>query len=106
MAAPLGAEARPIAPCCYEKRCSSSRLSEAVSLSIARWAWADIAKRCLKPHRKRESSASIAIAAALSSARERLAHFGERFRAVHADFRELERILRELEEAQLGRYPG
>ena len=39
-------------------------------------------------------------AAALDSARERLAHFGERFRAVHADFRELGRILRELEEAQ------
>ena len=39
-------------------------------------------------------------AAALGSARERLAHFGERFRAVHTDFRELERILRELEEAQ------
>ena len=39
-------------------------------------------------------------AAALGSARERLAYFGERFRAVHADFRELGRILRELEEAQ------
>jgi 16S rRNA (cytosine1402-N4)-methyltransferase len=39
-------------------------------------------------------------AAALGSARERLAHFDERFRAVHADFRELGRILRELEEAQ------
>ena len=39
-------------------------------------------------------------AAALSSARERLAHFGERFRAVHADFRELERIWKDLDEAQ------
>src|SRR5258705_9663321 len=39
-------------------------------------------------------------AAALGSARERLAHFGERFRAVHADFRDLGRILRDLEEAQ------
>src|SRR4030095_10619623 len=39
-------------------------------------------------------------AAALGSARDRLADFGERFRAVHADFRELERILSELEEAQ------
>jgi 16S rRNA (cytosine1402-N4)-methyltransferase len=33
---------------------------------------------------------------ALSSASRRLAKFGERFRAVHADFRELERILTEL----------
>jgi len=40
-------------------------------------------------------------AAALSSARERLLHFGERFRGVHADFRELERILTELNETQL-----
>ena len=39
-------------------------------------------------------------AAALSSARERLTHFGERFRAVHADFRELERILKDLDEPQ------
>ncbi len=39
-------------------------------------------------------------AAALSSARERLAHFGERFRAVHADFRELDRILKDLDEGQ------
>jgi 16S rRNA (cytosine1402-N4)-methyltransferase len=39
-------------------------------------------------------------AAALSSARERLSRFGERFRGVHADFRELERILRELNETQ------
>ncbi len=39
-------------------------------------------------------------AAALSYARERLTHFGERFRAVHADFRELGRILEELEEGQ------
>ena len=38
--------------------------------------------------------------AALSSARERLAHFGERFRAVHADFRELEPVLKDLDEAQ------
>jgi 16S rRNA (cytosine1402-N4)-methyltransferase len=36
--------------------------------------------------------------AALSSARERLAHFEDRFRAVHADFRELGRILTELDE--------
>ena len=36
--------------------------------------------------------------AALSSARQRLAQFGERFRAVHADFRELEPILTELGE--------
>ena len=39
-------------------------------------------------------------AAALSSARERLSHFGERFRGVHADFRELGRLLGELDEAQ------
>ncbi len=39
-------------------------------------------------------------AAALSSARERLSHFGERFRGVHADFRELGRLLEELDEAQ------
>lgn len=38
--------------------------------------------------------------AALSSARERLGHFGERFRAVHADFRELDRVLRELGERE------
>ena len=37
-------------------------------------------------------------ASALSSTRERLAHFGERFRAVHADFREISRVLTELEE--------
>lgn len=36
--------------------------------------------------------------AALSSARQRLARFGERFRAVHADFRELEPILTQLGE--------
>ena len=39
-------------------------------------------------------------AAALSSARERLAHFGERFRAAHADFREVGRVLKDLDEAQ------
>ena len=39
-------------------------------------------------------------AAALSHARERLAHFGERFQAVHSDFRELSRILDQLEEGQ------
>lgn len=39
-------------------------------------------------------------AAALSSARERLSHFGERFRGVHSDFRELGRLLGELDEAQ------
>jgi 16S rRNA (cytosine1402-N4)-methyltransferase len=38
--------------------------------------------------------------AALSSASRRLAHFGERFRAVHADFREIDRVLRELEERE------
>jgi len=38
--------------------------------------------------------------AALSSASGRLAHFGERFRAVHADFREIDRVLRELEERE------
>jgi 16S rRNA (cytosine1402-N4)-methyltransferase len=38
--------------------------------------------------------------AALNSARERLAHFGERFRAVHADFREIDRVLKELEERE------
>jgi 16S rRNA (cytosine1402-N4)-methyltransferase len=37
---------------------------------------------------------------ALNFARERLAGFGERFRAVHADFRELDRILRELNERE------
>ena len=36
---------------------------------------------------------------ALSLAKERLAHFGERFRAVHADFRELDEILKDLEES-------
>ena len=36
--------------------------------------------------------------AALSSAGRRLARFGARFRAVHADFREIDRVLRELEE--------
>jgi 16S rRNA (cytosine1402-N4)-methyltransferase len=38
--------------------------------------------------------------AALSFASERLGHFGERFRAVHADFRELDRVLRELGERE------
>jgi 16S rRNA (cytosine1402-N4)-methyltransferase len=38
--------------------------------------------------------------AALNSARQRLAHFGERFRTVHADFREIDRVLRELEERE------
>jgi 16S rRNA (cytosine1402-N4)-methyltransferase len=38
--------------------------------------------------------------AALSYASERLRHFGERFHAVHRDFRELEQILGELDEAQ------
>ena len=37
--------------------------------------------------------------AALNAARERLAGYGDRFRAVHADFRELDRILRDLEES-------
>ena len=37
---------------------------------------------------------------ALSAASERLASFGERFRAVHADFRELDRILNELGERE------
>lgn len=41
--------------------------------------------------------------AALSLASERLAHFGERFRAIHADFRELDRVVRDLgEEAPAG----
>ena len=54
----------------------------------------------------RESSTETRVigidrdAAALGLARERLAHFGERFRGVHADFRELRRILGELGEAQ------
>ena len=39
-------------------------------------------------------------AAALTSARGRLAHFGERFRAVHKDFRELDRILKDFAESQ------
>jgi 16S rRNA (cytosine1402-N4)-methyltransferase len=39
-------------------------------------------------------------AVALSSARERLGHFGERFRAVHADFRTLGQILKDLDEVQ------
>jgi 16S rRNA (cytosine1402-N4)-methyltransferase len=37
---------------------------------------------------------------ALKLAGERLAHFGERFRSVHADFRELERILEERNEVE------
>jgi 16S rRNA (cytosine1402-N4)-methyltransferase len=36
--------------------------------------------------------------AALGLASQRLAHFGARFRAVHSDFRELERVLSELKE--------
>jgi 16S rRNA (cytosine1402-N4)-methyltransferase len=39
-------------------------------------------------------------ASALSSASERLARFHERFRAVQGDFRELDRILRELDETE------
>src|ERR1044071_2691829 len=39
-------------------------------------------------------------AAALSFAHERLSRFGERFRSVHADFRELQRILSQLDETQ------
>jgi 16S rRNA (cytosine1402-N4)-methyltransferase len=39
-------------------------------------------------------------ASALSSASERLARFQERFRAVHADFRELERVLNGLGETE------
>jgi 16S rRNA (cytosine1402-N4)-methyltransferase len=38
--------------------------------------------------------------AALKSASQRLARFGKRFRAVHADFRELDRILSELGERE------
>jgi 16S rRNA (cytosine1402-N4)-methyltransferase len=38
--------------------------------------------------------------AALKSASQRLAHFGERFRAVHADFREVARLLEELDERE------
>jgi len=38
--------------------------------------------------------------AALSSAKQRLAHFGDRFRTVHADFREIDRVLGELEERE------
>jgi 16S rRNA (cytosine1402-N4)-methyltransferase len=37
---------------------------------------------------------------ALRSTRERLAHFGERFRTVHADFREVDRVLGELSERE------
>ena len=37
---------------------------------------------------------------ALNSASQRLADFGERFRAVHADFREIDRVLRELGEKE------
>jgi 16S rRNA (cytosine1402-N4)-methyltransferase len=38
--------------------------------------------------------------AALSYASERLARFGERFRAAHADFRELDRVLQDLGESE------
>jgi len=38
--------------------------------------------------------------AALRAASQRLAHFGERFRAVHADFREIDRVLSELAEPE------
>ena len=38
--------------------------------------------------------------AALNAASGRLAHFGERFRAIHADFREIDRVLSELEERE------
>jgi 16S rRNA (cytosine1402-N4)-methyltransferase len=38
--------------------------------------------------------------AALSSASRRLGHFGKRFRAVHADFRELDGVLRKLGERE------
>src|SRR5687768_15203586 len=38
--------------------------------------------------------------AALTSTSQRLVHFGDRFRAVHADFREIDRVLRELEESE------
>src|ERR1700716_2815236 len=38
--------------------------------------------------------------AALNSARARLGCFGERFRAIHADFRALEQILRDFAEVQ------
>jgi 16S rRNA (cytosine1402-N4)-methyltransferase len=37
-------------------------------------------------------------ASALEVAKQRLAHFGERFRAVHADFREIDRVLLDLNE--------
>jgi len=37
---------------------------------------------------------------ALRSTRERLAHFGERFRTVHADFREVDRVLEDLGERE------
>src|SRR5580765_5377898 len=37
---------------------------------------------------------------ALAAASDRLAAFGERFRAVHADFRELERVLNDLGERE------
>ena len=39
-------------------------------------------------------------AEALSSTSQRLAHFGERFRAVHADFREIDRVLGDLGERE------
>jgi 16S rRNA (cytosine1402-N4)-methyltransferase len=39
-------------------------------------------------------------AEALRSTRERLAHFGERFRTVHADFREVDRVLEDLGERE------
>ena len=38
--------------------------------------------------------------AALGVARERLAHYGDRFRAVHADFREFSGILKDLDESE------
>jgi len=38
--------------------------------------------------------------AALSLARERLAHFGDRFRAVHSDFRQVDVVLRNLDQTE------
>ena len=71
-------------------RCSSRRA--AVCSSTARSASADTAARCSRPAR-RGCSASIATPRRCAIARERLAAFGDRVELVHADYRELGRVL-------------
>ena len=71
------------------------------SSSIARWASVVTAKPSSNPQKLLASSASILDPEALHYASERLARFGDRFRAVAANFKEIQTVLAELGEAEV-----